>query len=189
MKCAIAIMCCFAFAGCDVLQDRTVNEGVQSVSKNKQELTGDLKTEYPAPSSQAVAVTASGNANVSVCIPKQESDGIVKLTNKTAEKVSSDNSFSFDRHIKSVSLGGWIAILLLMLMIMVLALYFLKQTIVGRAMDAAVGAGIDSTHRIISDLTEKVSHADPTSPEWRQFNELRNRHQDKLAELLRQSRK
>ena len=178
---------CYVFAGCSAWQDKTVKESVSVVTESKQEYKGNTSVDYPAPTKQDVNVTASGNATVSVTMPEQEA-GTVNLQQEKSGEIESDTSFSFDSYIRSVSLGGWVALVLSFCLLGVIVIYFLRRTMIGKATDAGVSSAMGLLQRSLQEATEKVANGDPNSPEWRIFNELRMKQQQELAELMLRKR-
>ena len=108
---------------------------------------------------------------------------MTNLTNKTQGKSSRESTFSLDEFVSSVSLGDWVALVLSICLLGGLLLYWLKTTVSGKMLDSAAGSGIKLLQSFVDELNEKVTHADPQSPEWRIWNEMKNRRMKELEDV------
>ena len=165
--------------GCGSWEHREEEKKERSTSKTKQGVELDIDAEYPAPSNTTLNVSASGNSAITVELPTAEQK-MSKLTNKTKGTASSEASFSLDYYIKSMSLGGWVAIILSLCLLGIVVYVLLQRTIIGRAGQQVAASGLKLTQSFVDELNEKVTHADPNSPEWKVFNEMKNRRQAEL---------
>ena len=184
---ALALLALIFFCGCSPWQNKVKRETVQIVQTEKQDFKGNHTVTYPSPTKQDLNLSASGNATISVNIPAVEPK-LTRLSNKTEGSVESDMSFSFDSYIKSVSLGGWVAIMLAFCAVLYFIVYFINKTMVGKALDSAAGASINATRSIIGELEGKMMHMDPTSAGWNEFNAMKNLRACELQNLLEKKR-
>jgi len=163
----------FLFLLCGCFQNKTQRDIFKAATKdkNQQQFQGDVKLEYPSPTSNNIS--ASGNAIVNINTPNPET--VLTKNIIGSLKNESSGSFSIDSYLKSVSLGGYIAILLIILLIIASILYVLKNTWVGKGLDKLGGS-------ILSDLDEKLKHTNPNSETWNKINEIRNGIKGKIYE-------
>ena len=174
-------------SGCGPWQNKEMKETIKIVNTEKQDFKGNLNTEYPTPSNQDLKLTASGNATINVNIPTAEAK-LTKVSNKTQGSMQSETSFSFDKYLKSVSLGGWVAVMLAFCCVLFTIVYFINKTMVGKALDAAASASITGAQGIIGELNEKMMIADPNTSAWNELNAMKNTQAAKLQTLLANKR-
>lgn len=177
----VLVMC----SGCGSWRNKTVSESVRYVQTEKQDFKGDLKTEYPSPSKTDLNLSASGNARINVNVPVAETK-MVKLSNQTAGKMSSNTSFSLDSLVRSVSLGGWVAVILAFCGMLYTIVYFINRTMCGKALDAGLAASVKVVQSVLYEVNEKLLNSTPGTSEWCQFNEIRNKRQYELQQLMRE---
>jgi hypothetical protein len=154
--------------------------------KKDESFKGALKTEYPAGSTQKIDVTASGNSTIHVSLPSVKAKGKVSWQTKQENDSSeeSEEQFSIDKWIKSVSTAGWAFLVLSVSVLLFAIVYFIRRTAIGKAADAALGATISATQSVVHSLNEKLMHMDPKSSEWNAANEMREKYQRDLTGMV-----
>jgi len=148
---------------CSFLEDyeKRIKQTESLDVKSKTDTKGD--TSFIGNPTDRIDIHSSGNAGaITINLgPKSPVKYSGKTDIKTNDSIS--QSFSIDSYVKSVSLLGWILILVFLVILACLALYWLKCTVSGRASDAMVAKGLALTGEGIDRLHEKLSKADPRS--------------------------
>jgi len=164
MRYLILLLC---LVGCGqgmggALTDTTRNTNIIEKLKLKEasDLKGSITFDHPQPTK--VSGTASGNGIVNISLGEP---GRVKDTKSKdlTTKESVESSFSLDEMVKSVPLVGWILLGVVLIVLIVVVVVALKSTIAGKALDAAVGAGLDLTTDLIDKTRNELVLADPKS--------------------------
>ena len=178
----------FCLVGCSqgILTDttRTTNIIEKLKMKEDSDLKGSITFDHPQPTK--VSGIASGNAVLTINVGDP---GRVKDTKSKdlTTKESVESSFSLDEMVKSVSLVGWILLGVVLIVLIVAVVVALKSTIAGKALDAAVGAGLDLTTDLIEQKRDELSDADPKSERHTILSsELNSLNQRKQGFLTRQ---
>jgi len=158
----------------------------ESKERRNESFDGRLSADYPAPSHQNINLNLSGNSRVDMKLPAISTDGRViwNTDQKNTMKKVTTESFSIDEYIKTVSTAGWALLFVCLSVLIVAVIFFLRHTMIGKATDAAMGASIKYTQKTISELNTKLKHTNPNTDAWNAVNEVLNKNEEELAQLL-----
>ena len=135
-----------------------------------------------------VTVEASGNANVTVTLGDKEN---VKKNEKrdTSDKEEIEQSFSVDYYLQSIPLTGWLLIIVAMIALLGAVWWFLKTTMIGKALDSGIAKGIEMTESAIDRVRDKLSDAEKGSAHHTDLQNELIRLRKEQGEYLRKSKK
>jgi len=148
----------------------TLDASLQTSDKGTNSYSGD-------PLDQ-VHVVASGNSSVLLTIGDK---GHVEKGEKrdTATEEEIEASFSVDYYIRSIPTTGWALLVLTLCLLLAGVWWFLKTTMIGKAMDASVAKGLELIGENIDLVRDKLSDATKGT-------EIHSELQVELARLMKQ---